>query len=287
MSQQRSSALCVGAMALTAVLASSARAALVGYYPFDAGNANDMATADGAQNGTITGATSVPGLVGTGALDFVAASSQSVYANSNFTLNTTGVTISTWFRLDALGDRSLVQMPMAGASLGLNRSAVGLEISANNIQGGGRAADDGTATFVGEKITTNGVAGSWYTIQTGKVYFAAAVVDYSKMGTAGEEVNVYLYNATDDVWYGLDANTVSQPINTGHFTASMNTTGDKGLYIGKRGDNQRYFDGTIDEVRVHNEALSSAQVVALVPEPTSVALLGLAAAVMTCRRRRA
>lgn len=54
---------------------------------------------------------------------------------------------------------------------------------------------------------------------------------------------------------------------------------DQGLQIG------RDFVGEIDDLRFYNEALDAAAISALIPEPSSLALLGLGGLVMSRRRR--
>ena len=50
-------------------------------------------------------------------------------------------------------------------------------------------------------------------------------------------------------------------------------------------DEVRHIDGTIDDVRIYNRALSAADVQALVPEPVTMALLGIGSLVLLRRRR--
>jgi hypothetical protein len=257
---------------LVAGLAASAQAALLGHYQFE-GNANDSATADGAQDGTITGAANAAGLVGSGALNFNG-STDFVNAGSNFTLNTSAVTITTWFKADTVNTtagqgNSLVQMPINGGA-GLNASAAGIDLSAGKFQVGGRSqvAD----SFAGAVISS-------YTLEVGHVYFAAGVLKYSA-GSGADRVQAYLYDATTDVW-----RTQLTATTAGTFGATTNTAGDLGMYVGKRGDSLRYFDGIIDDVRIYNEALSGATIMASVPEPGTAALF-LPAAILALRRRR-
>jgi len=59
------------------------------------------------------------------------------------------------------------------------------------------------------------------------------------------------------------------------------------LYIGReevKGELRGSFYGAIDDVRIYDNALSPAEVMALVPEPATVLLLG--AGLCLIRRRR-
>jgi len=67
------------------------------------------------------------------------------------------------------------------------------------------------------------------------------------------------------------------------------TTPDEYLCIGARaydGKRDLYFKGLIDDVRIYNNALSQAEVVALVPEPASAMIMTLGATIISLRRRK-
>ncbi|MEX2671229.1 MAG: LamG-like jellyroll fold domain-containing protein [Phycisphaeraceae bacterium] len=56
--------------------------------------------------------------------------------------------------------------------------------------------------------------------------------------------------------------------------------------VGNWTGQERPFNGWIDDLRIYDEVLTGSEVMALVPEPTSMALLGLGAVSMLKRRRR-
>ena len=58
------------------------------------------------------------------------------------------------------------------------------------------------------------------------------------------------------------------------------TTPDKNLAMGVRSFDstlEQYFKGSLDDLRIYNNALSAEEVKALVPEPATVLILGLGA----------
>ena len=82
---------------------------------------------------------------------------------------------------------------------------------------------------------------------------------------------------------GVLKNTATFPYDTGTTTP----TGD--LCIGVRAYNgirNQYFNGTIDDVRIYNNALSQAEVTALVPEPASAMIMVLGTTIISLRRRK-
>ncbi|MCO6044661.1 LamG domain-containing protein [Aeoliella sp. ICT_H6.2] len=98
-------------------------------------------------------------------------------------------------------------------------------------------------------------------------------------------VAVVVPNATstvDDVEYYIDGAYV------GTFSNGQNVdTGIGPLRIGDSyQDTNRDFVGHIDDVRLYDSALSASEIASLVPEPSSLMLLGLAVAAAAVRQRR-
>ena len=82
---------------------------------------------------------------------------------------------------------------------------------------------------------------------------------------------------------GVLKNTATFPYDTGTTTPTGN------LCIGARAYNgirNQYFNGTIDDVRIYNNALSQAEVTALVPEPASAMIMVLGTTIISLRRRK-
>ena len=69
----------------------------------------------------------------------------------------------------------------------------------------------------------------------------------------------------------------------------VNATGEN-FFIGSRrgmaGSDGQYFVGSLDDIRLYNNALTQSQVVALIPEPASLSLLALGAAAVVRRSRK-
>lgn len=57
------------------------------------------------------------------------------------------------------------------------------------------------------------------------------------------------------------------------------------LFIGAEKGVERFWAGAIDDVRIYDHALSAGDIAAIVPEPATIALLGLGASVLLRRRK--
>jgi hypothetical protein len=261
-------------LVLASVLANqNIEAALVASYSFENGTA-DGATADGSQNLTLFGDANVssPGIVGNGKLSLDGsgdyATSPSPGTNV-FTSGAAGVTLSTWFRTATIASNTqqvLIQMPIQGGTLA--QSGAGLDISSGKLQAGGRSVSSEGFQFNDATLPANTL-----NLASNTTYFAAGVIDY-----ANDKVTAYLYDGT--TWRIQSVNVA--------FTNSVGSNNQL-LSIGRRADNQRPFNGAIDDIKIFNTALSEAEVMALivqVPEPTSLSIF-MVMAVGACARRRA
>ena len=258
-------------LALAGILASpNLEATLVASYSFEYGT-TDGATADGSQNLTLFGDAAVtsPGIAGNGKLSLDGSGD---YATSPtpgtnvFTSGAAGVTLSTWFRTATIASNTqqvLIQMPIAGGTLA--QSGAGLDISSGKLQAGGRSVSSEGFQFNDATLPANTL-----NLASNTTYFAAGVIDY-----ANDKVTAYLYDGT--TWK-------SQTVNVA-FTNSVGSNNQL-LSIGRRADNQRPFNGAIDEVKIFNTALSESEVMGLiVPEPTSLAILAMLVGGVCVRRR--
>jgi hypothetical protein len=252
------------AMALLLPIASPA--ALVGHYDFEsdpAGSVLDRANPDGTaapnDNGTIAGNPAyVAGKIGSSALQL---SEDSVNLGAQDMLNgASGVTLSAWVRLDALPADIGSIVFLSNGSFSLNSRAV-LDIdSSGRVEMGGRALD--SETFRSRVTSTTLALNSWYHL--------AGVIDYSS-----DTVTIYINGVSQTLLAGTTNFTGAAASNTDSVAAS----------IGATGSSFEYLAATLDEVKIHNTALSALEVAALVPEPTTAALLAAGGAVALRRRR--
>jgi hypothetical protein len=258
--------------ALSGVLASqNLKAALMASYSFENGSTADGATADGSQDLTLFGDAAVtsPGIFGNGKLNLDGSGD---YATSPapgtnvLTSGATGVTLSTWFHTATIASNTqqvLIQLPIQGGTLA--QSGAGLDISSGKLQAGGRSVSSEGFQFNDATLPANTL-----NLASNTTYFAAGVIDY-----ANDKVTAYLYDGT--TWKIQSVNVA--------FTNSVGANNQL-LSIGRRADNQRPFNGLIDEVKIFNTALSEAEVMALiVPEPNSLAILAVMVAGVCVRRR--
>jgi hypothetical protein len=227
---------------------------LVGYWSFDdpadpghddSGNGND---------GTLHGPTWTTDNFG-GALNFDGVDDYVKVADDDSLDITDRITLSAWVKpSDAIGSEFVVAK---WGGVKERKSSYGFRLADANPRfflSGGNVKT--TKTFTDLIITEN----SWNHI--------AVTWDGNRMkaylnGTASSQERLFtgLINAT------------SEPVVIGY-------NADWGGGVG--GD---YFDGTIDEVRIYNRALSDSEIMALVPEPSTLAFLGLGALALRRRKR--
>lgn len=251
---------------LCMTIATGARAIEVARYEFE-GNADDSVTGDGAQNLQLLGEATItaPGIIGDGKLSLNGntANYASVLSGTNgFTSGAPAVTLATWFTTTTIipagqpgaTQQVLMQMPITGGT-GLGQSAVAIEISSGRLQMGGRSSTADSYLFIDATLPEQNP----FDLLSNTTYFGAAVIDYEN-----DTVTGYLYDPALDEW-----KTASKEV------AFTNTTGpgNLGLYVGRRGDPMRPFNGSIDNASIFTHALSEAELQAMAgyePPPSGV-----------------
>lgn len=271
--KSRGATYCIRILLLSSIATLSnatSRAALVAHYSMENGSVADQALDDGAQDITLFGdaAATTPGINGNGKLSVDGSGDYAFSASpgTNGFTSGSGVTLATWFTTTTITSTTqqlLIQLPIAGG--GLNQSGAGLDINAGKIQVGGRSLS--SEGFQGTGVT----AANTLNLASNTTYFAAAVIDY-----ANDQVTAYLY---DGITWKTDSATVAFTNATG--------AGNQGLYLGRRADNQRPFNGAIDDAMIFNTALSEAEVKALtVPEASSAVMLAVAMGIWLANSRK-
>ena len=136
------------------------------------------------------------------------------------------------------------------------------------------AAGEMTVSLNHNGGSTSTTIASGLTLDTGDDYYVAASFDLSDQASG---LTFYVKNLTDGG--------AMQTASFGHtLTALHNSTAYFEIGTYNNSDGSRRWKGLIDEVRLSNEVLPPSQ---LLPEPATLALLGMGAATLVFRRRRA
>jgi chitodextrinase len=236
--------------------ASAPTSGLVGYWNFDEGSGTTAADYSGNGNtGTITGATWTTGKVGKGALDFNGVSDY-INAGTGSSLTLTGdMAVSAWVNIN---DIRLYDTIISYAGAVGNPVQYAFELCQRKVsfrQGNKSCASDNQGNTI---------------LNTGQWYHIAAV----RTGSSGNwSVALYVNGALDKVIsLTLDPSTSNlSPVRIG-----SNISG---------GSN--YFDGSLDDVRIYNRALSTQEVLDIyndtgsVTDTTPPAISGIASSAVT------
>jgi hypothetical protein len=247
-------------------LAGSGSAALVGYWPLD-GDATDLS--DYGNHGTIVGnVTPTADRFGNlaGAMSFAGGGGDAIDVGDPAELQLSGaMTITAWVYLDSSSDvhgrrnaRILAKMDGGGRrswSTGIEKDIAGVPFP-GTIQVSSNGGD-----VIGLHDDNQLPLDQW--------------VHYAGVYTPGTSLEVYL-------------NGELSAIRTDGIPASQHSTNSTNVLIGNRpacGDCGWY--GALDEVRMYNEALTQAQIQAVmaIPEPATMLMLGLGGLALIRRKR--
>ena len=271
------------------LLAGTSRAALVDnlelYYSFDndtiaAGGINDLSgnNRDGSprlSSGGLSFSADVAGPLG-GGLSLSNNDTDLIDAAWTGIAGNTDRTVSFWTKKTGTTDTTV--FVEWGVNTNGNRFSVTQEISANQPSTGA-SLPGGVRTELQGDYRSTPAAGP--NIADGNWHHVAVVLDYDGVGNAQlEEVTMYV-DGIAMLAYADNAN--QQLINT-------LTTNPVSVAGGTLNGQSRFLNGLIDEVGIWSRALSAQEVADLaagtvVPEPGSLALLGLGG-LMILRRRR-
>ncbi len=249
-----------------------AHANLIHHWKLNEGEGTTTADAVGSEDGTLGNDVSwetsnLPpftlGYTTTSAAKFAGGSNDSdnsiTMAGYKGITGTQARTVALWINSTATGQSShatLVSWGREGTSTGDDGARFDLRLDDGQlrleVQGG---------FIVG---TTNLNDGEWHHV----------AVTWASGGA--EDATLYVNGVSEAI-----TSTNSQTIDTG-------SEGDfrLGSSVLDNSDNSRRFEGLMDDVRLYDSALTSSEIVALVPEPGSVVLLGIGAALVLMLRRR-
>ena len=241
-----------------------ANAALVNQWTFDNQNATTATDSVGNLDGSLpTGATYVaPLTIGSHALDIAGEIDLRDGGTNtvNQTANVPGLTMTAWVNLDSVigNDTEIGYFSVGGSNAA--RFLFGVGALNGSVRVGGRTLDsDSFSEFQtgASEISAN------------QTYFLAAVIDYQN-----QTMRLHIDNKVINP--GDAGTTFSNNLSAGN-TSNTNSTN---ALIG-----ESTFDGRIDDVRLYNTALTVSEVQAVIPEPSTLLLIGPAAMLLLCRRR--
>ncbi|MCH7573898.1 MAG: fibronectin type III domain-containing protein [Candidatus Marinimicrobia bacterium] len=197
---------------------------LVAYYPFN-GNANDESA--NSNDGTVTGATLTADRYGdaSSAYGFDGVDDYVEISDSE-TLNPNQIALETWFKTDLLGNRqTIITKDFTDGSEPFYQYHLEIRTTGTLYFS---LSIDGTRRFIDEA----------FSITTGRWYHAVGTYD-------GNTIRLY-----------LNGEEFSTPTVISGTLDSYSTN----LLIGKNLHQGLYFDGTIDDIRIYNRALTATEI---------------------------
>ena len=267
-SRQMSCFLPAGLLCMVLLMTGSTRASasLLGYWQFEEGAGTTTADSSGnGLTGTLAGSPIpvwvTPGAVGSGALDFTPTARVSL-GNPALLQLTGPLTLTAWTLADTVSGSGRVITK--GGNSGSRGWSLGVEaLGYYSFQ----IPSSSTVLAVCNTAPGTVALGTWTHL--------AAVYDPTALS-----MKLYINGA------------LATTTNSLVIPATMFNPASIAVSIGTRSDGTTRWDGKLDEIRIYNEALSAAQIAALVPEPstlaicaTSAALLGLRCSVRVRRQR--
>ncbi|MFA5313416.1 MAG: LamG-like jellyroll fold domain-containing protein, partial [Methanomassiliicoccales archaeon] len=210
---------------------------LVAAYNFDEGSGTTLIDSSGnGNNGTISGATWTTGKYGQ-SLNFLSSSSQKITVAHNANLNVYPLTISSWFKTTSNDSsaRGIIGKYTSGqaSSGGYFLSVYQGNLRAWNFRDHDNYVYDGSLGLNGGTVND----GNWH--------YATLVVD----ATGGSLYVDGILKATMG-WTGTAGTMIgTQPFCVGDFTTSLTDC-----------NSGNFFNGSIDDVRIYNRALSQSEI---------------------------
>ncbi|BCX49057.1 hypothetical protein HAHE_29650 [Haloferula helveola] len=241
-----------------AVLASQSLAGLVAHYEFEETTGTVLADSSGnGHDGTVVGSgdLNVSGFVGSGYQPGVGASNFGSVAAGVSTFGIGGNsarTIAFWFNTPGFGG-STDQFRLIGT--GSTGAGTAFNIVAESGTGANRVGiryGNGNVYFDADNSGSAFATGTWYHVA---VVYDGSALDLESIGTASDGTGLVVY--VD----GVEVDSAAGNLNNG--TQALNTALTAFAFGANEDGSQGLYPGSLDEVRVYDEALDAAQVAVL------------------------
>jgi hypothetical protein len=285
MMKLQTQSLLTAASACAALAAGSANAALVGSYQFEETSGTTLVDSSGnTNNGTLQGAGDLDVAGAVGASGYQPGGANGNYGEIDNGVATFGIggnnarTIAFWFNTSNFGIGVNDQHRLIGMGDG---AASSFDITAENPSGNqiGLRYGNGNVFFDADNSGTKFATDTWYHVA---VVYDGTNLDLNDGGTSDGTGLIFYVNGVEVNVAGGNSNNATQALSTSATDIALGAKFDGSLSSGASNG----YPGLLDDVRFYNEALSASAVAALVPEPGSLALLGLGGLLVASRRRR-